>query len=678
MAERGEPAGIEREPAAPSVPLTPEASIMTTTCAVAAAIAAFRARAPEAHDQAAALLYAAQLLLPDLERGRRIDSARLRSAMDQAFGGSDSQGVWDWKNAYDACEAAAVLFVRKFGCAMTARAGSCDALLPMLAKVAGLLPTHTRRSEESETFQQFSTPLVLGLAVGTAAAVSPTDHVLEPSAGTGLLAIFAELAGVSLMLNELAENRAGLLSHLFPGVGVTRFDAARVDDHLGSGIVPSVVLMNPPFSALANVDRRRLDAAFRHVSSALARLAEGGRLVAITGASCAPDHPAWREDFVRLQEHGTVVFSAAIDGSVYAQHGTTIDTRLTVIDKRAAPDATIFPASPGTAPDAVTLLRWVMELVPAKLPLGNQATKATALVPVRGSPRRKQLRNPWVSSKPSSSSPAIDGEIIELTYETVDWKPAEAGRLSEVLYEDYALQSIRIPDAQAHPTRLVQCREAVERRDRLIEHLASLDPVPGALDRIVQHFGSEQVAEVTGRSRRIIAKVDGAGDRRLAVESRAGSANLAETQAFQDDEKRILVFSDAGGTGRSYHADLGARNRRLRVHYLLEAGWKADTAIQGLGRTNRTNQAQPPLFRPIATDVKAENGSCPPSPGVSTASVPSPRASGRREGRVCSGQRTIWRASMRGRRFGSSTPCSTQARSRAARSSASLTRRASR
>ena len=73
-----------------------------------------------------------------------------------------------------------------------------------------------------------------------------------------------------------------------------------------------------------------------------------------------------------------------------------------------------------------------------------------------------------------------------------------------------------------------------------------------------------------------------------------------------DDEKRILVFCDAGGTGRSYHADLAARNQRLRVHYLLEAGWKADTAIQGLGRTNRTNQAQPPLFRPIATDVKAE------------------------------------------------------------------------
>jgi C-terminal domain on Strawberry notch homologue len=147
----------------------------------------------------------------------------------------------------------------------------------------------------------------------------------------------------------------------------------------------------------------------------------------------------------------------------------------------------------------------------------------------------------------------------------------------------------------------VESREAVARRDELIERLASLEPVPGALDQIVQRFGSDVVAEVTGRSRRVVRKGD-----RLAVENRAGSANLAEAAAFMDDQKRILVFSDAGGTGRSYHADLGAKNQRLRIHYLLEPGWKADAAIQGLGRTNRTNQAQPPLFRPIATDVKAE------------------------------------------------------------------------
>ncbi|MBN8933751.1 MAG: strawberry notch C-terminal domain-containing protein, partial [Rhizobium pusense] len=151
----------------------------------------------------------------------------------------------------------------------------------------------------------------------------------------------------------------------------------------------------------------------------------------------------------------------------------------------------------------------------------------------------------------------------------------------------------------------VECREAVARRNEMLEQLGSLPPVPGALDQIVQRFGTDTVAEVTGRSRRIVRKGDGASAR-LAVENRAPSANLAETSAFMDDQKRVLVFSDAGGTGRSYHAELSARNQRLRVHYLLEPGWKADAAIQGLGRTNRTNQAQPPLFRPIATDVKAE------------------------------------------------------------------------
>jgi hypothetical protein len=42
------------------------------------------------------------------------------------------------------------------------------------------------------------------------------------------------------------------------------------------------------------------------------------------------------------------------------------------------------------------------------------------------------------------------------------------------------------------------------------------------------------------------------------------------------------------------------------VHFLLEPGWRADNAIQGLGRTNRTNQASAPLFRPVTTDVKGE------------------------------------------------------------------------
>ncbi|MGE0294735.1 MAG: methylase, partial [Hyphomonadaceae bacterium] len=257
-----------------------------------------------------AIIAAAERLLPHLERGQRIDATILRAAMETGFGGSDASGAWDWKTAYDACEAATVLFLRKYGKPLFRKADSPVLRLSALTKIAGLLPTHTRRSIESETFQQFSTPIPLGLAALTAAAITSADRVLEPSAGTGLLAILAEIAGGALVMNELAETRAGLLSSLFPAIPVTRFDAAQIDDHLDPAVVPSVVLMNPPFSAMANVSGRMADAAYRHVASALARLADGGRLVAITGANFGPELPVWREAFVRLQERGRVAFTA--------------------------------------------------------------------------------------------------------------------------------------------------------------------------------------------------------------------------------------------------------------------------------------------------------------------------------------------------------------------------------
>jgi predicted RNA methylase len=1006
---------------------------------------------------AAAILAAGNLLLPHLERGARIDAATLRAALEMAFGASDTSGAWTWKTAYEACEVATVLFLSKYGKALFRKSASPAARLSTLSKITGLLPTHTRRSEESQALQQFSTPVPLGLAVLTAAAIAPDDTVLEPSAGTGLLAILASAAGGPLILNELAEVRADLLSSVFPTLPITRFDAAQIDDHLDRAIAPSVVMMNPPFSAMANVSGRVADAGFRHIASALKRLTPGGRLVAITGANVGPDMPDWRDAFVSLQERGRVVFTAAIAGSVCAKHGTTFATRLTVVDKLPAEDPASFPTSPGMAPDVDTLLGWIERDVPARLPVS---------LPPISAPPSKSVRG-YIARAASSRLPALvaaDPAGVVLAYETVDWTPPECAHLTDAIYEEYGLQSIRIPGSQAHPTKLVQSaamasiappkpsyrptlpanilrllsdaqvetviyageahsdylagswtvdktfdvvkaapadatntvrfrggfmlgdgtgagkgrqaagiildnwlqgrrkavwisksdkliedaqrdwsalgmerllvtplsrfpqgkpitlsegvlfatyatlrsddrgekvsrvgqivewlgsdfdgviifdeshamqnagggkgergdvapsqqgraglrlqhalpnarvvyvsatgattvhnlayaqrlglwggedfpfatraefveaiedggvaamevlardlrslglytarslsydgveyelvehqltdeqrriydayagafaiihnhldaameaanitgstgtlnrqaksaarsafesakqrffghlltsmktptligsighdlaaghaavvqivstgealmerrlaeipteewndvrvditpreyvldylahsfpvqlyepytdgegnlssrpvyrdgqpvesREAVARRDELIERLASLPPVPGALDQIVQRFGTDMVAEVTGRSRRIVCKGE-----RLAVENRAPSANLAETAAFMDDLKRVLVFSDAGGTGRSYHAALSAKNQRLRVHYLLEPGWKADAAIQGLGRTNRTNQAQPPLFRPIATDVKAE------------------------------------------------------------------------
>jgi predicted RNA methylase len=662
-----------------------------------------------AADPAAPIVQAARLLLSHLEHGRRIDAAMLRAAMESAFSATDADGAWTWKTAYDACETATVLFLRKFGPAMRAKAASPAAMLTMLAKVTGLLPTHTRRTEESDALQQFSTPIVLGFAASVAAAITRTDVVLEPSAGTGLLAILAELAGASLVLNELSDTRAGILDRLFSSVSGTRFDAAHIDDHLDAGIVPSVVLMNPPFSALAHVDRRVGDAALRHVASALARLPDGGRLVTITGAGFAPDNPAWTDAFVRLQERGRIVFSAAIDGAVYAKHGTATDTRLTVIDRLSADDATGFPPSPGLAPGVATRAKFVeaieaggvaamevlardlkalglyaarslsyegveYELVEYKLTdeqiriydayagafsiIHNNLDAAMRAANITGetgtlnAQAKSAARSAFESAKQRFFSHLITAMKTPTLIGSVerDLKVGHAAviqivstgealmehRLAEIPTEEWGDIQVDITpreyvlDYLAHsfPTQLyepfedsegnlssrpayrdgqpVQSREAVARRDRLIEKLASLPPVHGALDQIVQRFGADMVAEVTGRSRRIVRKTGSDRIDRLVVENRAGSANLAETQAFMDDAKRILVFSDAGGTGRSYHAELSARNRRLRIHYLLEAGWKADAAIQELGRTNRTNQVQPPLFRPIATNVKAE------------------------------------------------------------------------
>ncbi|MEH2571721.1 putative RNA methylase [Bradyrhizobium sp. AZCC 1708] len=403
---------------------------------------------------ASAVVRAARQLLTDLERSRRIDAAVLRGAMEAAFGASDATGAWSWKMAYDACEAATVLFLRRYGAAMRAKATSPAAMLPMLMRITSLLPTQTRRSLESESLQQFSTPIGLAFVASRAAALTPTDVVLEPSAGTGLLAILAELDGASLVLNEFADSRAGMLAQLFPGVSTTQFDAAHINDHLDSGIVPSVVLMNPPFSAAVHVDRQMREVALRHIESALARLPEGGRLVTITGANIAPNNPAWTCSFKRLQEHGRIVFSAAIDGAVYAKHGTTVDTRLTVIDRVPADDVAVFPASPGIAPDLPTLLRWVLQHVPPRCPIAG--TTAGVVPPIANPAAPRTVRAYVVHRQSVAAVPTNDPAATEVAYESVDWMPTDGSNITDVLYEAYTLQSIRIPGAQPHPTKLVQ------------------------------------------------------------------------------------------------------------------------------------------------------------------------------------------------------------------------------
>ncbi|MEE4539768.1 MAG: strawberry notch family protein [Erythrobacter sp.] len=154
-------------------------------------------------------------------------------------------------------------------------------------------------------------------------------------------------------------------------------------------------------------------------------------------------------------------------------------------------------------------------------------------------------------------------------------------------------------DRDGHP---VHNQQAVERCAAMIEHLCAMPAIRPALDGIIEHYGTHKVAEVTGRTKRLVNGADG----QQKLETRSPRTNQSETDQFMGGDKPILVFSDAGGTGRSYHASLDARCQKRRVHFLLEPGWRADRAIQGLGRTHRTHQANTPLFRPVTTNCKGE------------------------------------------------------------------------
>ena len=131
--------------------------------------------------------------------------------MSTAFGATDAEGVWVWKDAYEAAEAAMVLFLQRYARLMRREAGAGPdgpaAMLAMLETLAALEPSQTRRSEEQMELQQFSTPLPLAYAALQAAAVRPGDTVLEPSAGTGMLAVMAECALGDRTAGALAPER---------------------------------------------------------------------------------------------------------------------------------------------------------------------------------------------------------------------------------------------------------------------------------------------------------------------------------------------------------------------------------------------------------------------------------------------------------------------------------------
>ena len=436
-------------------------------------------QAPAHTDKPIRLLSAARSLMVRLSKGQALTAPVLRDALSGAFHGTDAEGAWVWKDAYDAAEAAIVLFLKHYGMAMRRQAGAGPqgpaAMLAMLERLAALEPSHTRRSEEQIRLQQFSTPLPLAYAAAQAAMIRPSDRVLEPSADTGMLAVMAycalrENATHRLYLNELAPTRAGLLEHLFPRVSVNRNNAENIADYI-LGLVPSAVLMNPPFSASPGVERRRNDADLRHIRSAFSMLPPGGRLVAITSRSCVPGNPAWQSAFRYLDPPAQTVFSMAIDGRAYARHGTSFDTRLTVLDRlTSGEDASANPAfDPGaTVPDAAALLEAVQSDVPPRRPLAPRpgVTRSRGGFTLKPPPAKPRDRRTAASGTRSATLPqprADWGPLNELEYSIPDADTSEDGTPDSRSpapqagpYEPWRPATVRIEGARPHPTALVQ------------------------------------------------------------------------------------------------------------------------------------------------------------------------------------------------------------------------------
>ncbi len=386
----------------------------------------FTAQGPGANHRAANILAAARALAPQLSRSRALDRRLVANVMTTTFGGSDAEGAWLWRDAYDAIEAALVLQVRRLAPQVARLEDAPAEISALLAGLSDLSLTHSRRSEEQVALDQFSTPPQLGALAVLAAQVRPGDEVLEPSAGTGLLGVLAETCGGALTLNEVAAGRLGLLEGLFPSAVRTQHDARHLRDVLTSSGAFQVALVNPPFQHLE-----------AHLEAAIDCLAEGGRLAAIVPARLLDDAPALRA----LAARGPVRLCMAFPPRAYARHGTSVETGLIVVDR-------------GTACADLPPLITAATLA--------EAAEAAAGVPPRPTARPRPFRalapsavlgaRPHALPAPSNRLAFLAG-AAPIQYETCPW----SGEGRDVgLYQAYALGRVSFPKPAPHPSPLVE------------------------------------------------------------------------------------------------------------------------------------------------------------------------------------------------------------------------------
>lgn len=197
------------------------------------------------------------------------------------------------------------------------------------------LPTQSWRSATQVTYQQFSTPAPIAYLAASLVKLGSSDTVLEPSCGTGSLAVWARAAGATVVTNEIDPRRRQLAGLI--GFDPTGHDAEFIDDFLPERIVPNVVLINPPFSSSGGrVERNGNKFGFRHVESALRRLAAGGRFAVILGEGGSPGSLVGKCFWDSMSPRIRVARSISLPGREYYRNGTTVGVSLILGRKSAA------------------------------------------------------------------------------------------------------------------------------------------------------------------------------------------------------------------------------------------------------------------------------------------------------------------------------------------------------
>jgi len=398
-------------------------------------------RSSDALSTADQLVAAAQMLVPALKNGERIARRMMNAAMADVFGTTSAEGIWSQRDSFQMVETAVMLALPQ----LELPRNPVEAL-DTLAALEARLPTQTIRSEEQISHQHFSTPLGLALLVAQFANLQPDDHVLEPSAGTGMLANWARLT-TCLHLNEIDPLRQSILRHLFPEAVVTGFDAARIGAHLERR--PSVVLMNPPFARNA-AGQEDAVAAARHLAAALGALRPKGRLVAIM-----PDNfqsqGRQSDVFKRVLQGASVILHARLE-KAFARQGTSIPIRLLVIDKRpGAISTTVINRANGA-----DLLPFLAN-VPLRLAL-EEDRQTVASPHANAVPKSGALFGGFSTTRPISTRPmsAVSraNDPVPLDYSLRD-TIADAEQAVGV-YVAYRPQRLIFVDAADHPTQLVE------------------------------------------------------------------------------------------------------------------------------------------------------------------------------------------------------------------------------